>query len=355
MDSKRIVVGMSGGVDSTMALILLKKQGWKPVGLSLKFPAWKGGCKAENACCTEESLRIAEKVCENLGVPYQVFDVGKEFERVVIDSFVADLKSGLTPNPCAICNRELKFTKLFEWGKRHGIDYVATGHYARSRLNPETGKGELLRPKDKPKDQTYGMCMLSGEMLSRIVFPLGELTKKQVFKLAKEEGLEFFARRRQSQDLCFVARRDLRKFIAEKAGRKPGRIVDSQGRFMGRHDGLHFYTVGQRRGLGLPQMHFVKKLDREDNTLIITKDREELLSSTATVTDYSFISGEEPEEAVEVLAQTRSHQAPAKAVMHPPKAGRIRLEFMEPVEAVTPGQACAFYSGDLCLGGGILV
>jgi len=333
---KRIVVGMSGGVDSSMSLLLLKQQGWEPVGVSLKLH--EGG-----------HIETAKAVCEKLGIPHYTYDVQKDFSKSVISFLISELKEGRTPNPCAECNRTLKFVKLFEFAEKHGISHVATGHYARS-----TERGELLRAKDLSKDQTYGLCFLTKEMLCRTVFPLGELTKKEVLSLAKKEGFTSLALQKQSQDLCFVPKADLYKFIDERLGRNPGRIVDTSGNILGRHDGLHFYTVGQRRKLGLKGQYYVKAIDRKNNTLIVTKDKGEILQSEARLSNLHFISGTIPAREFTVSAQVRYHQPEVRSVVIPGPNNTAAIRFEKPIQAVTPGQVCVFYKGDLCLGGGII-
>ena len=260
------------------------------------------------------------------------------------------MKEGRTPNPCAECNRVLKFSKLFEFARQRGIDYVATGHYARS-----TPQGELFRARDLSKDQTYGLCFLTGEMLAKTVFPLGNLLKSEAYALAREEGFGIFEKKKQSQDLCFASGKDLPKFIEEKLGKNPGPVFDSSGNPLGRHNGLHFYTVGQRRRLGLKGQYYVKALDRESNTLIVTKDKGEILQSEARLANLHFISGEIPEKEITVSAQVRYHQPETEAILKPLGNGNARITFKAPIQAVTPGQVCAFYKGDLCLGGGIIV
>jgi len=354
--AKKIVVGMSGGVDSSMSLLLLKQQGWEPVGVSLKLAKWKG-CSRENACCTEESLRVAKSVCDRLGVEHHVYDVQEDFKACVMDFLVSELKHGRTPNPCAECNRTLKFKKLFEWARDHGIEHVATGHYAKSRANPETGKGELLRPKDISKDQTYGLSFLDSDSLSKIIFPLGDLLKTEVFAIAKKEGFEIFEKKKQSQDLCFVSGKDLPVFIKENLGESPGPIVDSEGNKLGTHRGLHFYTVGQRKRLGVlspTTPYFVKSIDIKSNTLIVTKKKSEIEQKSAILANLHFISGECPRE-MKVMAQARYHQDAVDAILIPLANGKARVLFIDPIEAVTPGQVCALYDGDLCLGAGIII
>ena len=356
MDSKKIVVGMSGGVDSSMALLLLKKQGWQPVGVSLKLPVWEGtaNCMRENACCTDESLRIAANVCKRLGARHYIYDVRREFRRAVMDYFVGELRKGRTPNPCAVCNRYLKFKKLFEWARKHGIKYVATGHYAKTRVNARTGEAELLRPKDLQKDQTYGLSLLPRTWLKHIVFPLGNYTKQEVYKMADREGFKIFLKRRQSQDLCFVSGHSLLHYVKAKLGEKTGTIVDDAGRVLGRHDGLHFYTMGQRRGLNLPCTHFVKAFDVRNNRLIVTKDRKGLLQKEVLLLPFNFISGRRPKGKIEVSAKIRYRQQPQRAVLIP--AGRrVRVIFKKPLEAIAPGQICAVYKNKTCLGGGFIM
>ena len=322
---------MSGGVDSSVALLLLKQQGWNPIGVSLRMHPFS-------------AISSAKSVCRKLGVPHHVYDVRKDFSRCVVNFLCSELRQGRTPNPCAECNRTLKFAKLFEFAKKHGIDYVATGHYARS--NEE---GELLRPKDISKDQSYGLCFLSKEQLSRTIFPLGSLTKKQVLALAKRHGFASLITQKPSQDLCFLPNKKMPDFINEKLGKSPGAIFGSSGKRLGFHRGLHFYTVGQRKGLGLNGLYFVKEMDHTKNRLIVTKERNEIFQSQARLINLHFISGKIPKKPVKLLAQARYHQPPVEAVL----SGSI-IRFKKPIQAVTPGQVCAFYKGKKCLGGAII-
>ncbi|MEM4555142.1 MAG: tRNA-specific 2-thiouridylase, partial [Candidatus Anstonellaceae archaeon] len=221
---EKIVVGMSGGVDSSVSLILLKRQGWQPIGVSLLLPGWEGDCKRENSCCTSESLQAAESVCRSLGVPYYIYDCRDIFRKEIMDYFVSELANGRTPNPCSFCNWKVKFAKLFEWAEMHDISYVATGHYA--AISKSDGTFVLCRPQDRLKDQTYGLCLLPKEWLSRIVFPLASLTKNEVYEIAKKKGFNFYTKVKQSQDLCFVSEKNMRKFLLEKIGQKRGPIIE---------------------------------------------------------------------------------------------------------------------------------
>ncbi len=356
MESKKIVVGMSGGVDSSVSLLLLKQQGWSPVGVSLKLAHWEhpANVRGENACCTAESLDIARDVCEKLDVPYHVYEVSAEFRKEVMDYFISELKSNRTPNPCIICNRTLKFRKLLEWAEKHGIEHVASGHYAKVRLNAKTGKYELLRPKDLVKDQSYGLSFLEQKQLKRLVLPLAEYTKDEVYAIAEKNGFGFFLKRKQSQDLCFVTKEAYPLYIKETLGEKPGPIKNVQGEILGKHKGLHFYTSGQRKGLGLKDKYYVKGFDRKENALIVIQDRKEATQPDILLTKFNLLSGEAHKEKLRVQAKIRYLGKLSDATLYPPEKGKMRIVFDTPQEFVTPGQFCVFYQGDVCLGAGII-
>ncbi len=364
---KKIVVGMSGGVDSSMALVLLKKQGWSPIGVSLRLPVWKDkrNLLRENICCSQESLDIAKGVCKKLRVPYHIFDVEVDFQKKVVGYFISEFKEGRTPNPCIICNRYFKFKKLLVFAQKRGVRYVATGHYTRVGRNPKTGKYELLRAADKAKDQTYNLCFLPQKWLKYLVFPLGDYTKKKVYQMAKKRGFDFFLKQKQSQDFCFVAGRSLSFFLKEKLGKKEGKILDTRGNVLGKHQGLYFYTIGQRRGLRLSGgPYYVKDFDVKKNTLIVTKDQKEVLGKEVVLSPFHFISDNPLEKAIKVMAKVRYRQPLSRAVLFPPLKGKLRLVFDRPQRAVTPGQFAVFYlpaesaswrskaGQDVCLGGG---
>lgn len=356
MEPKRIVVGMSGGVDSSVSLLLLKQQGWSPVGVSLKLAHWEhpANVRGENACCTADSLAIARGVCERLGVEHHVYDVSAEFRRVVMDYFVAELKANRTPNPCIICNRHLKFRKLLEWARKRGIGHVASGHYAKVRLNAGTGRYELLRPKDLVKDQSYGLSFLGQEQLKHLVLPLADYTKAEVYRIAKEQGFGFFLKRRQSQDLCFVTKKAYPLYLTEELGEKPGQIVDTDGNVLGKHRGLHFYSPGKRKGLGLKDKYFVKGFDRKKNALIVVKDRGEAVQSDILLNRFNLISGEVHKRKLRVQAKVRYLGGLSDATLYPAEKGRMRIVFDTPQQFVAPGQFCVFYQDDVCLGAGII-
>ena len=351
---KKIVVGMSGGVDSSMTLLLLKQQGWDPIGVSLKLAKWDSPtaeCK-ENACCTEESFKRAKEICQKLGVEHHIYNVEKEFEKEVMGYFIEELKHRRTPNPCVICNRNLKIKHLLEWAKQHDIYYVATGHYAKIE---HKDKSYLKLSKDPSKDQTYGFSMIPQEMLKHIILPLGDLTKEEVYKLAEKEGFKTYKKIKQSQDLCFVSKKDLPRFIEEKLGTNQGNIINQEGKILGKHKGLHFYTIGQTKKLNLLDKHYVKKFNPKENQLIVTKELEEVKSQDQIILKPYNFTLEEIKEPIEVTAKIRYGEfLEAKAILNPPKDGNLTITFHEPKHAVTPGQFCVFYKGDVCLGGGVI-
>ena len=349
---RKIVVGLSGGVDSSVALLLLKQQGWSPVGVSLKMAVWKGKCNEmkENVCCTKESFSNARKVCEKLGVSYYIYDVQRDFEREVIGYFLNELSHSRTPNPCLVCNRELKIKKLFEWARKHKIKYIATGHYA--NITRSGNKYCLSRAKDENKDQSYGLCLLPHAFLSHLILPLGGMTKQETYETAIKAGLGFFTNIKQSQDLCFVSERAMKPFLFEKLGKKPGPIIDESGKRIGEHYGLYLYTVGQRRGLGFPFAYFVKGFDVKKNALLVTRNRENVLERSFTVSRFNWLSAPFTRRT-RALIQIRNHhvQMPALIIQ---KGKKLIVHCDSPIEGIAPGQICSIYKGRVCLGGGAI-
>lgn len=358
-NNQQVVVGLSGGVDSSVSLLLLKKQGFQPIGVSLKYAAWSSekNLLRENICCSKESFAIAKKICRQMKVPYYILDCQFDFKEKVMGYFLDVLKDKRTPNPCLICNRLVKFKALFNFAKQKGINYVATGHYARIRKNKRIGQYELLRGKDKKKDQSYFLCLLEESDLANIIFPLGNYFKEEVYQIAKKAGFDFFLKQKQSQDLCFVARQSIPAYLEEAIGFQPGKIVDQQGNLLGKHQGLYFYTIGQRKGLNLSGgPWWVAGFDKKKNYLIVVnrEDDPALFSQKVIISDYHFISGQAPERAIKVKAKTRFSQALASAKLYPPKEKKLKLVFDQSQRAVTAGQWAVFYQGEVCLGGGVI-
>ncbi len=353
----KIIVAMSGGVDSSLTAALLHEQGHEVVGVTMHLWDDDDERLAESLCCAAEMAESARRVCARLGIPYYVFNYQQEFRRHVIDYFVHAYTQGYTPNPCLECNREIKFRALLERARTLGFDYVATGHYARITREREDGPYQLLRALDHDKDQSYMVYMLGQGDLARLMFPIGGLTKPQVRDMAAARGLPS-AYREESQDICFVPGGDYRNLLRETAPESlvPGPIVDLQGREVGRHRGLPLYTIGQRRGLGLSRGAplYVVDLDVGRNALIVGP-LEAVLRDRFEVDQPSIVEGRRPQEPFTCEVQVRAHAAPAPAEVTPLPDGRLQVRLLAPLKAITPGQAAVFYDGDRVIGGGRIV
>jgi len=354
-DKPSVIVGLSGGLDSSVAIFLLKKQGYQPIGVSLKFSVWpskKNLCR-ENLCCTNESFNLAKKLCQKLGVPYHLIDCQKEFEKIVINYFIRELKAGRTPNPCVVCNQKLRFPKLFQLAKKFGASYVSTGHYARLNLNLESGIWNLESAADAAKDQTYFLYTLKQAQLAKLIFPLGNMTKNEARKIAAKEKIKYT--QHESQDFCFVANQSLIEFLKTKISQKPGPIYDTHRKLLGTHQGLHFYTIGQRKGLSFGKKYWVCAIDKKRNALIITDHQNDTacLKKEIYLTNLNFVRGASHKTPIKIWAKCRSQQKLVKAVLFK-KGAKKRVSFEKPQWAITPGQSCVFYKDGICLGGGII-
>jgi tRNA-specific 2-thiouridylase len=373
-NTTRVVVAMSGGVDSSVAAALLKEQGYDVVGIMLRLwsePATRDddGVErvAENKCCSLESVYDARRVAQKLAIPFYLVSVEESFRQTVVDFFYDEYAAGRTPNPCLRCNRTIRFTVLLERALALGADFLATGHYARVEDDPATGQRILRRGKDLAKDQSYVLHVLGQDQLRHAMFPLGELTKPEVRALAAERGLPVAAKA-ESQEICFVARNDYRGFMRRYAaargedisapGLAPGPIFSMAGERLGEHAGLAHYTVGQRKGLGItsPEPLHVIRLDVARNALIVGPSVA-LERATLTVRDASYPRGSAPNGPFEAAVRVRYKAPEIPAVMTPLPENRARIELRQPQRAVTPGQAAVWYggpTGDEVLGGGII-
>ncbi len=351
MDRKRVIVAMSGGVDSSVAAALLLRDGYDVRGVTMRLWSEDAGPVALNSGCCVLGADDARAVCDVLGIPHQVINLEREFEEEVVDYFCRDYERGRTPNPCLACNDRVKFKLLLERATSMGADYLATGHYA--RIRGDGGDYRLLRAVDETKDQSYALFTVGQTELSRLLFPIGEHRKTEVRRMAAQMGLPV-AEKRDSFEICFVGD-DYRAFIGERVRQEPGDIRDTTGRVVGRHEGVGGYTVGQRHGLGvaLGERRYVVAIDSEANAVTIGGE-DDLLCDGLLAEEMRWVDGRAPEGETAVQAQVR-YRAPAVAATLSVRGDRASVRFHEPQRAITPGQAAVFYDGEQVVGGGIIV
>ena len=341
---EKVMIGMSGGVDSAVSAYLLKKKGYDITGVTLRL------C-AENANDAEDAKRVAETV----GVPHVVADFTDSFRKNVVENFVGCYKDGGTPNPCVVCNKYIKFGDMLKYAMENSMDYVATGHYARIERGVNS-RYMLRKAADESKDQTYVLYSLTQEQLAHTLFPLGELTKSEVRAVAEEKGF-VNAHKRDSQDICFVPDGDYAAFIERHTGEsfKCGDFVDLDGNLLGEHKGIIRYTIGQRKGLGiaLGKPAFVCAKNVENNTVVLGENKD-LFSTTLTAHDVNLISCESIDEPMRVSAKVRYNQKEQPATVISIGEGKIRVEFDTPQRAISKGQSVVLYDGEYVVGGGII-
>ncbi len=351
---KKALIAMSGGVDSSVAAYLIKKQGYYTEGITLKLCSFNDD--DEPTCCTSKDIEDAKEVCEKLDIPHRVINFTDNFNKKVIDKFVNTYIEGGTPNPCVDCNRYIKFSKLFEIAEKEGFDFVVTGHYARVEFDKKTNRFSLKKGTDESKDQSYVLYSLTERQLSKILFPLGDMTKDEIRKIAEQGGL-INADKPDSQDICFVKDGKYGQFIEKYTGKKSpeGDFVDLKGNKLGTHKGIINYTIGQRKGLGLSlkQPMFVVKKDIETNRVILGFT-EDLMSRSLVADEVNLIAYDKLNEDIKVTVKTRYKQKEAPATLTPLENGKIKVIFDEPQRAITKGQAAVFYNGDTVIGGGTI-
>lgn len=356
-EPKHIIVGMSGGVDSSVAALLLKSQGYRVEGLFMKN--WEEDDDADY-CAAAEDLADARAVCERLDIPLHTVNFSAEYWDRVFEHFLAEYRAGRTPNPDILCNKEIKFRAFLDYALELGADAIATGHYARVGRGAEGFR--LLKGLDGGKDQSYFLYTLGQAALSRTLFPVGELEKARVRELAAEQGLATHAKK-DSTGICFIGERRFKDFLQRYLPARPGEIVTPDGEVLGRHDGLMYYTLGQRQGLGIGGRRegseapwYVLAKELESNRLVVGQghDHPRLFTRHLAASQLHWVAGTAPTLPFECAAKTRYRQPDQPCRITADDAGRCQVEFVEPQRAVTPGQSVVFYDGEVCLGGGII-
>ena len=355
--NKKVMVAMSGGVDSSAAALLLQQQGYDICGVTLSLYSNDDILQTseEKTCCSLDDVEDARRVCTKLGVDHFVFNMKQQFREKVIDTFANSYKIGETPNPCIECNRHIKFSGVLNRAEQLGFDMIATGHYVISEYDPAAERWILRRAVDPNKDQSYVLYVLTQDMLSKTLFPLGGLNKSQIREIAEQHEL-INARKRESQDICFVPDGDYAAFLIKKLGvkTKNGKFVDTEGKTLGEHKGIIRYTIGQRRGLGVSADRRLFVIDKNiKENKIILGDEPLLFKNRMWVRDVNWVSIKPPNGKVLAQVKSRYRQNAQSAVLHPMENG-VLVEFEQPQRALTTGQAAVFYDGDVVLGGGTI-
>ncbi|MEW6049960.1 MAG: tRNA 2-thiouridine(34) synthase MnmA [Candidatus Zixiibacteriota bacterium] len=358
----RVLVAMSGGVDSSVAAFLLKEQGYDVIGAHMKL--WDyvevgGDIYKDGRCCTIDSITDCRLVCDVIGAPFYVLNMSGPFREKVIENFVGEYRSGRTPNPCVICNIDIKWHAFLQKAAELGCDYIATGHYAFVEKN-ETGRCQIRKGVDGTRDQSYVLWGVSQEALAQTLMPLAGYRKTEVRDIARNHGLRT-AEKAESREICFVADNDYRRFLTEyeqKRGKGfvPGEIVHADGTLLGRHSGTAFFTIGQRKGLGVihPTPLYVQEIDVGTNRVIVGEE-DRLYRNELEARSVNWVAIEAPVEPIQAEVKIRYLHEPAEAMVTPLTADKVRISFLDKQRAITPGQSVVFYHGDVLLGGGVIV
>ena len=347
MSRKKVLLGMSGGVDSSVSAILLKGQGYDVIGITLQLYA--------GSCCNLETNLDAKNVCKSLDIPHITLDLRKEFKCNVIDDFINEYSNNRTPNPCIECNRFMKFGAMFEKAKELGCDYIATGHYAKIEYSEKYKQNVLKKSNNIAKDQSYVLYCIPKELLNKVIFPLGEYeSKEEIREIARKHMLKV-ANKPDSEDICFVPDGNYKKYLEENSNLKPkeGNIVNKNGKILGKHNGLYNYTIGQRKGLGISYKEplFVIGFNKEKNELIVGTN-EETYQKEMIVKNLNWLLVNELKEKCEVGVKTRYSTKESKAIIEQIDSDTVKVCFNEPAQRITPGQSAVFYLDDVVLGGG---
>jgi len=353
--NKKVVIGMSGGVDSSVAAYLLKEKGYEVIGIMMKLsPDNPDYEENEGGCCSISAANDARRVADVLDIPFYVMNFKDVFKTNVIDNFIDEYMEGRTPNPCIVCNKEIKFQEFLRKAKALGADYIATGHYA--KIEKQEDRYLLKKSEDDRKDQTYALYTLTQEQLSHTLMPCGDYSKPEIRNIAKRIGLEVF-KKRDSQEICFIPDNDHGAYIKKYSGReiKPGNFVDKEGKVMGRHKGIVYYTIGQRKGLGMAvgKPVFVNDIDPLTNQVVVG-DEEDIFKTGLIAKDLNFITFDKLESNLKVTAKIRYSAIPQAATLIPIENDRVKVVFDEKQRAITKGQSVVFYLDNLVVGGGII-
>lgn len=359
MSKGKVLLCMSGGIDSSVAAMLLEEQGYELHGLTYRpYDAISPSCmEKQTGCCSVDAIFEAKTLANDLGFDHSILDIRKEFDKTVITNFVEEYLAGRTPNPCVVCNRTIKWGEVIQKADELGCDFIATGHYA--QIGEEDGRYFLIKGSDDNKDQTYFLWQLSQDDLKRTLFPLGHLTKPEVRKIAADKGYEKISKKRESQEICFIPDNNYRRFIKERIpdleeqiGK--GNFVDREGKILGQHDGYPFYTIGQRKGLNIALGHpaYVTHIDAKTNTVVLGK-REDLNKNELWLEEFNLMKYVKIEGELEVTTKIRYNNAGtlSRISQH---GDKLKVEFYEDTWAVTPGQSAVFFEGNDLVGGGII-
>ena len=348
MNRERVLMAMSGGVDSSVAAYLLLKRGYRVIGVSMKL--WQEGSR----CCSLDNIQDARWVAQKLSIPFYTLNLIEEFEKEVVEYFCEEYLNARTPNPCIICNEKIKFGILLKKAKKLNVSFVATGHYAKVEYHPPNGRYCLKKGRDKKKDQSYFLFSLSQFQLSHTIFPLSNLTKEEVRALAATIKLPVH-NKKESQEVCFIPQKDYNEFLRRRKpdSFKPGPILTKEGRIIGKHKGIPLFTIGQRRGLGggrKKPLHVIELRKKED--AVIVGERDQVFARSMQISRVNWVSISEPKIPLSCRVKVRYQHPESQAVVYPTRGGRWRVDFLQPQWAITPGQAAVFYRGDTVLGGG---